>query len=255
METWMLRVTFSSSNRREQLFQVWQLQLPMQVEDQRRITNLSIIRPARKSLIIICITKILYRQEYEMSTFKIEEAPTVRRMPIWASVREGITVSLDTRLQLPLVIHRFHQPTTWFRGTTASQKFRVWAHIHKLLHKIKSLDWYWEARTPPLMPTNRICLEMLHRRSQLIINNPSVHSRRKTAIFRCSIGILEILDNNKLIRKTRVIRCNRDTVITWHNKWLIFKTRMHKMVFQTTHKVLLVAVVSDRIQESQTLFT
>ena len=105
-----------------------------------RIINQSIIKPALKSLITICITKILSKQEHEMSIYKTEDLPMVRKMQIYVSVKEGITLLLDTLLLLQLGIRRFHLLTIWLHGIIASQRLREWDHIHKQL-QIKSQDW------------------------------------------------------------------------------------------------------------------
>ena len=105
-----------------------------------RIINLLITKLALKSLITICITKILPSQEHEMLIYKTEDLPMVRKMQIWVSVKEGITLLLDTQLQLPLEIRRFHQLAIWLHETIASPRFREWDRIRKLL-LIKSQDW------------------------------------------------------------------------------------------------------------------
>jgi hypothetical protein len=95
-----------------------------------RIINLLIIKLALKSLITICITKIL-RRDQEMLIYKTEDRQMVRKMQIWANVKEEITQSLATLRQPLLEIRPFHLQIIWFNVTIRNLKFLEWVHIHR----------------------------------------------------------------------------------------------------------------------------
>ena len=73
-----------------------------------------------------------------MLIYKTEDRQMVRKMQIWANVKEEITQLLVTLRQPPLVIRPFHLPIIWFNVTIRNLKFLEWVHIPRQ-SQIKSL--------------------------------------------------------------------------------------------------------------------
>jgi hypothetical protein len=64
-----------------------------------------------------------------MLIYKTEDRQMVRKMQIWANVKEEITQLLATLRLLLLEIRRFHPPIIWFNVTIRNLKFLEWVHI------------------------------------------------------------------------------------------------------------------------------
>lgn len=160
----MLKEVFSLSNRSGRLYRAQQRAILMLEElELVRIIKVLIIKLALKSLIIICITKILFR-DLEISIFKIEELLMVLKIQIWVNVKGEIILLLDT-LPLPQSeTLRFLQPPVWCNEIIQSLRLLEWAPTHKQ-SQIKNLVWFLEGKTTQLrikMP--RICSVTRHLR-------------------------------------------------------------------------------------------
>jgi hypothetical protein len=64
-----------------------------------------------------------------MLIYKTEDRQMVRKMQIWANVKEEITQLLATLHQPLLEIRRFHPLIIWFNVTIQNLKFLEWVHI------------------------------------------------------------------------------------------------------------------------------
>ena len=198
-----------------------------------RIIKVLIIKLVLKSLIIIWITKILFR-DLEISIFKIEELLMALKMQTWVNVKEEIILLLDTLLLPLLETLRFLQLPAWFNEIIQNLRFLELVPTLKQ-SPIKNPVWFYKTQQRIKMPL--ICSVTRHLRWKA--RRHLVHNKWKIRIYKCCTGIPVVLGHKWIANKIKAIRCNRDTVIILRNKWFKFKIRMDKMDSRITHLVAL----------------